>query len=382
VPERKARPSVVIGIPVKNEAARIANCLHALSAQEDLENHRIAVVLLLNNCTDSTARIVRQLTSELPIKVHSFEVVLPPHEGNAGFARRMAMERASALVDPAGVLLTTDADGCVDPRWIARNLRALSNGADAVAGRIDIDPFEAALIPARLHEDDARECAYADLLDKLNDKFDPDPDDPLPRHSEHSGASIAVKAAVYRRVGGFPAIALGEDRAFFEALRRVDARIRHAPEVRVVVSGRTVGRATGGMADTIRRRLIKPDQTVDDRLEPAMDAARRAGMRRGVRLAWSSPGKCSKLFNYLATRLNVDSQKIVQILSSSHFGAAWAELERISIPFHKRKVPVADLENQTQLARAILNDKVQSIAPDFQTKSYPHVSRNELTEIQ
>jgi GT2 family glycosyltransferase len=381
VSERKTRPSVVVGIPVKNEAARIANCLQALGAQEDLGNHCVAVVLLLNNCTDSTASIVRQVASELPITVHSLEVVLPPHEANAGFARRMVMEHASALVDPAGVLLTTDADGRVDSRWLAHNLRALNAGVDAVAGRIDIDPLEAALIPARLHEDDARECAYADLIDRINARFDPDLDDPLPRHTEHSGASIAVKASVYRRVGGIPGIALGEDRAFFEALRQVDARIRHAPEVRVVVSGRTVGRAAGGMADTIRRRLARPDPIVDDRLEPAMDATRPARLRRLARLTWSSSEQCSGSVKNLATNLGVDSEKIVQILSGSYFGAAWAGLERISVPLHKRKVLVTDLENQTQLARAILNAELQSSAEDSLSSSYPH-SRNELTEIQ
>jgi GT2 family glycosyltransferase len=381
VSERNTRPSVVVGIPVKNEAARIADCLQALGAQKDFGNHCVAVVLLLNNCTDSTASVVRQVASELPIVVHSLEFDLPPQEANAGFARRMVMEDASALVDPAGVLLTTDADGRVDSRWLALNLRALSEGADAVAGRIDIDPLEAALIPARLHEDDARECAYADLIDSINASFDPDPDDPLPRHNEHSGASIAVKAAIYKRVGGFPGVALGEDRAFFQALRQVDARIRHAPEVRVVVSGRTVGRAAGGMADTIRRRVARPDPIVDDRLEPAMDAARRARLRRLARLAWSSSEQCWGSVKNLATILGVDSEKIVQILSGSYFGAAWSELERISVPLHKRKVLVTDLESQTQLARAILNAELQSTADHFLLSAYPH-SRNELTEIR
>jgi hypothetical protein len=44
----------------------------------------------------------------------------------------------------------------------------LRRGADAIAGRIEIDSVEAALIPPRLHEDDARECAYADLLDQID----------------------------------------------------------------------------------------------------------------------------------------------------------------------------------------------------------------------
>ena len=56
-------------------------------------------------------------------------------------------------------------------------------------------------------------------------------------------ASRRVSRAAFRRVGGVPAVALGEDRAFAAALQRAGARIRHAPEVRVVVSGRILGRA-------------------------------------------------------------------------------------------------------------------------------------------
>jgi len=41
-------------------------------------------------------------------------------------------------------------------------------------------------------------------------------------------------------------------------LRLVDTKIRHAPEVSVSVSGRLKGRAAGGMADMIRRRLVAP----------------------------------------------------------------------------------------------------------------------------
>ena len=112
------------------------------------------------------------------------------------------------------------------------------------------------------------------------------PADPWPRHQEESGASIAVCAGAYRRAGGMPPAPLAEDRAFFAALRRIDARIRHAPEVSVVVSGRILGRAAGGMADTIRRRLMTPDSWLDPRLEPAADRMRRLALRAARRDAW------------------------------------------------------------------------------------------------
>jgi hypothetical protein len=108
------------------------------------------------------------------------------------------------------------------------------------------------------------ECGYDKLLDQIHALLDPDPFDPWPRHTEHSGASLAVTLEAYRRAGGIPPMAVGEDRAFAEALRRVDAHIRHAPTVRVIVSGRIIGRAAGGMADTICRRLTRPDEMLDE----------------------------------------------------------------------------------------------------------------------
>jgi glycosyltransferase involved in cell wall biosynthesis len=180
--------SAVVAIPVKDEAERIANCLRALSVQSGISRHQI--VLLLNNCADDTAAIVRDLASNLPMPVHQIEVALPPEHANAGCARRLAMRAAEDFVAPHGVLLTTDADACVYPNWIAANLLALRQGADAVAGCIEIDPAEAALIPPKLHEDDARECAYAAWLDEIHARLDWDPADPWPRHSEQSGASI------------------------------------------------------------------------------------------------------------------------------------------------------------------------------------------------
>ncbi len=151
------QPSVVIAIPVKDEADHIARCLRALSLQSGVSDHR--VVLLLNNCSDDTALVVRNLAHDLPIRIHQFEVCLPTEKATAGYARRLAMQAAEKLVTPKGVLLTTDADACVCTNWIAGNLLALRQGADAVFGRIEIDPVDAALIPPKLHEDDARECA-------------------------------------------------------------------------------------------------------------------------------------------------------------------------------------------------------------------------------
>ena len=254
----------VVAIPVKDEANRIGSCLAALSRQSIPANH---VVLLLNNCTDGTADIVRALPQG-PHRLHVIECELEGASASAGVARGLAMNYAASLLSE-GVLLTTDADAEVPANWVETNLRAIDEGADAVCGRAVIDPVEALLIPPHLHEDDAREVAYGRLLDEIASIVLPDPADPWPRHREESGASIAMSVAMFRRIGGLPSRPSGEDRALIALLRSLDALVRHDPHISVTVSGRIEGRARDGMADTIRRRIAQQDEFVDDSIEPA-----------------------------------------------------------------------------------------------------------------
>lgn len=284
-PGRFVSMPALVAIPVRDEVERIVDCLLALSQQEVPPG----VVLLVNNTGDATLDRVAEIAPSLRCPVEAIAHVFPPHEATAGQARRLAMVHADRLAPEGVPLLTTDADGRVAPDWLDANLFHLRHGLDAVFGRAEIDPVEAARIPAALIEADAAECAYAAALTEMECLVEPVAWDPWPRHAEHSGASIAVTRAAFRAVGGMPAPALGEDRAFAAVLRRAGMRLRHAPEVRVVVSGRILGRATGGMADTIRRRLVAPDLFLDDALEPALDRLTRLQARRDNRAASPEP---------------------------------------------------------------------------------------------
>src|ERR1700730_16189437 len=209
----------IIAIPAQNEELYIANCLIALAGQSCRVPYG---VLLLNNCTDNTSAVVRRLIPRLPMPVLVIDTTLPAKFANAGVARGLAMESAARLAAPDSILMTTDADGRVYPDWIAANLAALHAGAEVVAGRAELDSADASRLPERLQDDDEEESSYDRLLDEIHTKLDPDPVDPWPRHTEHSGASIAVTLNAYRKAGGIPTVPLGEDRAFIEALRRVD----------------------------------------------------------------------------------------------------------------------------------------------------------------
>jgi hypothetical protein len=349
--EKQLRPAVV-AIPARDEAERIEACLTALSDQQQCPD---AVVLLLNNCTDATGDIARALAPRLNYRLEITSLALPPAQANAGSARRLAMQLAAAQAGRNGVLLATDADTVVPPNWIVRNLAGIGRGADVVCGRAVVDPREAAMIPAHLHADDALECRLIALLDEIAWLLDPEPHDPPPRHTEASGASLAVSVAAYHRVGGIPAIPCGEDRAFVASLWRMDARVRHDPAIEVVVSGRIEGRAEGGMADAIRRRMVQQDEFADEQAEPAADAVRRYSLRSRVRQAWLS----RQDDRGLAAELGVPAALVTGAVPGPFFGAAWAELERLSPVMRRRRVRFTELSRE--IARA--EDMLRQLAP-------------------
>ena len=337
----------VVAIPARNEADHLPRCLDAIAAQTVRPD---AVLVLVNNSFDGAASMLRQRRAGLPFKLMVREVRLPAGRACAGWARRLAMEAAARVAGGNGVLLATDADGVADAGWLAACLEAIAAGAEAVAGVADIDPMDALAIPTALHEDDARECAYGRQLDEMAALIDPDPFDPWPRHDQHNGASLAVTVQAWQRAGGVPPVRLGEDRAFFAALRRVDARIRHCAAARVVVSGRLVGRAAGGMADTMRRRLDGPDAFLDASLEPAEDARRRLAWRARLRAAWTA----SVVEEADAEALGLDAAAFRRWMGRPFFGAAWAAVEARSPVLRRRRVPASALAAQAGAAGLIL----------------------------
>ena len=349
-----SRPNAVVAIPVRNEAERIAGCLKALGRQTGVEASSIGVVLLLNNCTDVTAQVVASVVPGLVIQVRVIEREFAG--ANAGWARREAMEHAASWLEEGdagpGVILTTDADSRVPTDWVARNLAAFSTGVDAVAGRIALDEEEAARLPASLHQRGRLEGSYEALLTELESVIDPLPHDPWPRHWTTSGATLAVRLGTYRRVGGMPPLAFGEDRAFVSSLLSSDALVRHDPSILVTTSGRLEGRAQGGAADTMRLRCEVPDSPCDLRLEPLPHALFRYGWRRRLRRLHGQ----RKLTRHLlwAPWLGLGPQTARAIAELPAFGAAFAAVEAASALLAYRALRPAELSTHILLARAAL----------------------------
>ncbi|MDE3746354.1 glycosyltransferase family 2 protein [Methylobacterium radiotolerans] len=290
--DHPAPPPCVVCIPARNEAERLPRLLASLAAQNGVSARApLRVVVLANNCTDGTVQAVRDVEASgilATLTLRLIAVDLVGADAHVGTARRMALDAGADWLEadgePDGILLTTDADARLPAEWVAANLRALE-AADIVGGRLVIDDDgtpDPAL--ADLH---ARIERYWSGVRRLEDLLDPPPYDPAPRHGDHTGASLAVPAILYRAVGGLPALPCGEDNALVGLLRANGARLRHCPDVQVLVSSRHQGRVSGGMATEMLRRTRVLDGEAYLLPEAAHWQAlilRRAALRRAFHL--------------------------------------------------------------------------------------------------
>ena len=241
--------SLVVCVPARNEAERLPRLLDALARQT--RQHFIVVIALNNTNDGSREAIALSCTRNPELRVFVDETNFAAPEAHAGSARRRAMDIAADLAGPEGLMLTTDADTRPPPDWIAQNLAAMVRGLEMVGGRIVIDESE------RLPDQIAAMIRLADLywarVREIEDAINPLPWDLPPRHGDHTGASLCLTVSAYRRCGGIPAIRSGEDRALVQAVLRQGGKLAHPAGIWTRVSPRIDGRATGGMADHMRR---------------------------------------------------------------------------------------------------------------------------------
>jgi hypothetical protein len=201
-------------------------------------------------------------------------------------------------------------------------------------------------------EREALEWEYQQLAAELEARMDPEAHDAWPRHNRNCGASAAVTAAAYRRIGGLPPKRVGEDRALFEMLRRADLKVRHSLEVQVLTSARTDGRALGGLSDAIRLRG-EPDHPCDEALEVAVATLRRALWRARLRADWKA-GKLDHQWEAWAAKLSVNPTQFRRAMERPTFGEMWAELEARSARLQRRLVTATMLRRETRRMRRLV----------------------------
>ncbi len=230
----------VVVIPARDEAEHIDRCLRALAAQRGLRpTVAFKVILVLDRCTDATETVARTTARATGLALH---VEHSPAPG-VGAARRHGMDLACdqlSAIEPDGLIACTDADSAVAPDWLAAQLALVDAGADAIGGRIELDPIDAAALPAAalLRREQRAGVRLTAVL----------AEDPSAEHHFFSGASLGVTARAYRAVGGIdPATAL-EDEGFGQRLTAGGWRIVRSDAVSVRTSARTHGRAPRGLA--------------------------------------------------------------------------------------------------------------------------------------
>jgi hypothetical protein len=284
----RGRLPYCVCVPARNEEEHLPRLLDALE-QQDIDGV-VPVSICLNNTTDGSADAVADIAARhrhrLAIELEV--VTFAPELAHAGSARAAAMaEGLRRLGTGPGVLITTDADARPPPDWIPANLDAVAAGGDIVGGRLVLDDGDT--IPPELAATRALWDRYWTAVREIEDEIDPSPWDAPPRHGDHTGGSLAMTTEIYRRSGGVPLIASGEDRALVEAAVMAGGRLVHPLTVWTRVSARQDGRAANGMAQMMKRM---GDAAAKGCVEMAPDLRHwreRALWRRRTRRATSGP---------------------------------------------------------------------------------------------
>jgi glycosyltransferase involved in cell wall biosynthesis len=233
--------AVVVVVPARDEQDLVGSCLGSVRRALDAiaaDVPRQTVVLVADGCTDLTVTMARLAWGEDP----RLEVVAAPATG-PGAARRLGVAVGQASVGVAvdsTWVATTDADSRVPRDWLVRQLAWAARGYVGVAGTVWVDDWT--------DEDVALRRRYERMLDDAR----------LPdgRHSDVFGANLGVHARALRDVGGFPALAVGEDHAVWDRLVELGVPTVQAVDVTVATSGRREGRASGGLADLLERMAV------------------------------------------------------------------------------------------------------------------------------
>jgi glycosyltransferase involved in cell wall biosynthesis len=325
---------VCVIVPVKDEADTLQSTLESLATQigltgKPLSRLRYEIIVLANNCSDQSALIARRFSKQHPLlALHVAEIFLPPEKAYIGYVRKLLMDEAysrlMSLGRKRGVIASTDGDTKVSPTWIASTLYEIDCGVDAVGGRIITDQQSRHALSHRAKTFFLQEVGYRSLVAEMEFYLDPDPYDPLPRHFQHYGASLAVTAEMYAQAGGLPPVRTPEDEAFYQSLLRANARFRHSPLVQVTTSARESGRSPVGLANQLRKWTeMSPDLPFE--VESADAVISRFQSRRKLRFMWQ---KLSNGYNFslrevepLASKLGVSGYWLLEeLLQSQTFG--------------------------------------------------------------
>jgi glycosyltransferase involved in cell wall biosynthesis len=217
-----ADAGAIVVVPAHNEFSVLPRCLSAIRTAATVAAVAASVVVVLDACDDDSESLAGQFGPDV--------YFLPIDERSVGAARAAGFRYArSALGDPGQQTwyATTDADTQVGRDWLVRQLGI---DADMALGVVRVGQW-------RHHS--------GEVADLYEARYDAD----ASRHGHIHGANMGFRSDAYWRVGGFAALASGEDVDLVERFQAAGCRIKWDEELLVTTSDRLSGRAPGGFAD-------------------------------------------------------------------------------------------------------------------------------------
>ena len=332
---------VLACVPARDEADRLPRTLDALAASLAQIGEPTGILVLVNNASDGSASAAWEWARNQSLSVAVVEAHLDSGIADAGHARRLALDLGSLVVRTDAVLLTTDADTRVARDWAPRLVRHIRAGAGCAAGMIDVEPSEFAELPKAVHEVERTERAL--FREHARTWRLIVPDEPLALALRVGGASLGVSASAYRRVGGLPALSVCEDRAMVARMIEYDERVVFDERATIRTSCRLEGRAQGGMAGMLMRRVREPDPHCDEALHTAHQFAALCLAWRCLREGWDAAMRLR-----IADLLGCDPDDLVA--DASH-GQAWTRL-LAALPATER-LRASDVRSELARSRAL-----------------------------
>ncbi len=156
-----------------------------------------------------------------------------------GVARHVgASALLSGVADTDAIWLSnTDADSVVPTMWFRDQLDLALAGADAVVGTVALSDEESVL---------GRDFKASYALSVSRGR----------NHSHVHGANLGVRGSAYLNVGGFPPLAVHEDRLLLRRLDASGATVIRSTRIRVQTSARLIGRCERGFATALRQLAL------------------------------------------------------------------------------------------------------------------------------
>ncbi|GAB2700682.1 glycosyltransferase [Mucilaginibacter koreensis] len=370
-------------VPVRNEAESLWETLEALRLQTDEHKHPVRpytyeVLVLINNCTDHSYEIAKRYQQAYPeFQLHIDHIQLPQPLANIGTVRRMLMDEAYSRLHRAGnkngIIASTDGDTLVDSQWIYHIMEEIAQGSDAVGGRILTQNHVGAARRSHL-----RDVTYRCLLAQAEALIDPLSHDPMPRHFQYFGASLAVTCAMYEQAGRLPQVSCLEDMAFHQALQQQDARIRKSFKVKAYTSARLDGRVSIGLSEQLRKWTSEQDANIQQTVEPVEYSLLLLNVKSSLRRCWlqvQQQGAADKQpINIIAQKTLWTKKALLhEMMNARYFGQLWHKVEQALQQHYSKQYNYGQLiETAITQLRTLIASKTITGAPAVPYGNWVH----------